>query len=67
MKQPDIVEMVGSTIKSLNETGQDVEGFLRGLMNIARLASQNKGTAEPENSGSLQNEVAMLRHQAERA
>lgn len=60
LKQPDIVEMVGSTIKSLNETGQDVEGFLRGLMNIAKLASQNKGLSETENNNTLQNEIAML-------
>jgi hypothetical protein len=62
LKQPDIVEMVGSTIKSLNETGQDVEGFLRGLMNIAKLASQNKGggAVSPDNQNALQNEIAML-------
>jgi hypothetical protein len=62
LKQPDIVEMVGSTIKSLNETGQDVEGFLRGLMNIAKLASQNKGggAVSPDNQSALQNEIAML-------
>ncbi len=60
LKQPDIVEMVGSTIKSLNETGQDVEGFLRGLMNIAKLASQNKSMPEGENQSALQNEIALL-------
>lgn len=59
-KQPDIVEMVGSTIKSLNETGQDVEGFLRGLANIARLASQNKTTHISDDYSVLREEIALL-------
>jgi hypothetical protein len=60
IKQPDIVEMVGATIKSLNETGQDVEGFLRGLMNIAKLASMNKGVQLNEEHGDLREEIALL-------
>lgn len=59
-KQPDIVEMVGATIKNLNETGQDVEGFLRGLANIAKLASQNKIAHVSDEHNSLREEIAVL-------
>ncbi len=60
MGKPDIVEIVGLTIKNLNDTGQDVEGFLRGLMNITSLASQNKATAADEEAVKIRNDMKIL-------